>query len=1407
MPPNETEDGGSAASAVFSSSIGHLRQFNIGSDWSIFKTQLKQYFIVNKINDDNTKRALLINCCGEESYRLLSNLCVPKEPTEVKFADLIKHFDKHFLPPKLYFPERYKFYNAVKNESESIQEWASRVRCLGAKCNFQTELEVALRDRFIMGLGKGPILDRIFEEDVGTLKFDTAVEIAVSKDAARHRYELDPGISVKQEVMEMASSEVFNLSQRQQYRFPPREKPSTSSQRDPSRRPPAYPQQERSDYRTTAGAGQGARSRQHNVCNCCGKPNHDASKCRYLHYFCRICGIKGHLANVCNRKTSRGGGSRHNYLDSVFVGEKSDSSESESMFNIKSGVPSSKYKQNSANGLDIVYGDKPLLVDVTINNKMHKFELDTGASVSVISATYKNKHFPQLELRKDNKNLYNYDGNKIVPLGYLTVEVKYNDQCCYLNLYIIQNGGPPLLGRDFFSRFNLSLYRLEAKDSDIVSQIIREFPSVFSNKLGLYNKATIQLKLKDGYSSKFCKPRPLPFAIKSKVEAEIDRLVNLKILVPVQFSDWGTPIVPVIKNNGTVRLCADYKITANPALEPDLFPLPRIEELFVKLQGGQEYTKLDLSQAYAQIGLDRTSREITTISTHKGLFQYTRLPFGLSCAPSKFQRIMEMVLQGLEGTVCFLDDILVTGNDRRQHLERVRKVLSRLKECGLTIERKKCNFFEKAVNYLGFRIDADGLHPCEDKILDIKNAPVPSDCKQLQSVLGLINYYCKFIPDRSALLHPLNTLLKSGVPFVWSKRCDEVFTKVKNILSSDMVLAHYNPQVPIKLTVDASNYGVAAVLTHVYNSGEEKPIAFASRSLTEAQKKYSQLEKEGLAIIFGVNRFHQYLYGHKFTLVTDHKPLLTIFGNKKGLPTLAANRLQRWALILCNYDYNIEYVQSSHNNADCLSRLPVKEEFREPEGSRTYFYYIFENKDLPINSDTVREETLKDEELSKILQCVKLGWPSKVPGDLKRYSCFKAQLSVENDCILFGYRVVIPKALRSSILKELHRSHLGMVKTKSLARSYVWWPDMNSDIEQLIISCNICLKFRDSPPLSKLIPWEIPDNIWERVHIDFLGPIFGKQILIIVDALSKWVEAFIMPNITARSTVNVLRNTFSRFGFPKVLVSDNAKTFVSNEFRQFLTNNGVMFKTSPPFHPATNGQAENFVKSVKRAISKSIAGDMSGDINLALNRFLLDYRNAAHCSTNVSPANLMFGRKLRNRLDLLFPDGKKIEKHKISDVLQKRQEVQCRNFRGVRTKLFTIGDMVAVRDYRSVKPTWILASIKKVLGPRTYLVFVPEIKATWKRHINQILDYAGNFLPETKTERHNDKGVENMDQVDDFQLGKTDGGSERKKCIGDKPSGVSASMLSESEDNENSIASSRPRRNVRKPTRLTYEPF
>ena len=370
----------------------------------------------------------------------------------------------------------------------------------------------------------------------------------------------------------------------------------------------------------------------------------------------------------------------------------------------------------------------------------------------------------------------------------------------------------------------------------------------------------------------------------------------------------GVDALVVKKKDRGIRICAGFKTTVNPHLRMKTFPLPTPDEVFSTLAHGESFSKLDLARAYKHMEVEESSRPYLL-----GLFRYRRLPFGNASAPAIWQKAMSIVLQGCQGTICYIDDNLVTGKTRSEHEENLRQVFRRLQQYGLRVKLSKCQFFQDELEFLGHTISREGVRPTKERVDNILSAKCPRNKMELKSFIGLMTYNVKFLPAITSVLHPLYSLLRKNARWSWGKKHKHAFKKAKELVSKAPVLAHYSVESQIKLHCDASSYGLGACLMHVIG-GQEKPVAYASRVLTQAEINYAQVEREALAIVFAVKKFHQYLCGRPFTLVTDHRPLCKILGHNQGVPTLAAARMQRWALILSAYSYRIEYKPGSQNS-------------------------------------------------------------------------------------------------------------------------------------------------------------------------------------------------------------------------------------------------------------------------------------------------------------------------------------------------------------------------------------------------------------------------------------------------------------------------------------------------------------
>lgn len=734
---------------------------------------------------------------------------------------------------------------------------------------------------------------------------------------------------------------------------------------------------------------------------------------------------------------------------------------------------------------------------------------------------------------------------------------------------------------------------------------------------------------------------------------------------------------------------------------------------------------MDLTDAYTHLPIDSEFRHVLTLNTvTHGLIRPTRAVYGAANIPAIWQRRMESILHGLENVVNFYDDIIVAAKNFDELIRALTATLDRLKQNGLRLNRSKCIFGVTSLECLGHRIDRHGLHKSDKHIEAIRDAPRPETPEDLQLFLGKATYYRSFIPNLSARARSLRDML-SAETFEWTSEAERAYQDLKQTLVSPQVLMQYDPSLPLILATDASKTGLGAVLSHRLANGTERPIAYASCTMSETEQKYPQIDKEALAIVWAVKKFFHYLYARKFTLITDHKPLTQILHPEKSLPTLCISRMANYADYLSHFNFDVVYKPTKLNvNADYCSRIQsgstksnvnsLSSGEGETEDGFERFAHL-QMQQLPVRAEHIARETRKDSQLGNIIRELELGHNLAQVG----YKAPEAKYTIAANCLLFEHRVVVPAALRQAILTDLHTAHFGVVKMKGLARSYVYWPGIDSDIERTAKSCTECARYGPTPPKFSSHHWEYPSAPWERIHVDYAGPVADSMLLIVVDAFSKWIEVKMTTSTTAAATIQILDGLFSTYGAPVTLVSDSGPQFTSSEFRDFLQKSGVKYhKLSAPYHPATNGQAERYVQTVKNGLKAM--GTTSATLRSNLNIFLQHYRKIPHTETGDSPAKLFLGRNIRTRLDLVRPQKTD------ETVTEKQQAAFVPSFRS-----FSPGQQVYVLSGNARMDKWIPGIVQARLGDLHYDV-VYEGKHL-KRHIDQMRGFDSTRTPPSET--------------------------------------------------------------------------
>ncbi|XP_055621930.1 uncharacterized protein K02A2.6-like [Toxorhynchites rutilus septentrionalis] len=526
------------------------------------------------------------------------------------------------------------------------------------------------------------------------------------------------------------------------------------------------------------------------------------------------------------------------------------------------------------------------------------------------------QNFPDLRLRKCEVKLKVISGSLLKIAGSIQVEVRCDDDRLFVLPLIIVDSDRfcPLMGRDWLDvlypdwrgyfvhelcestgmNVSVSDQMCDRERNKILFALNTKYRELFAENLQHPMEGfEANIVVRDHASPVFYKPYDVPFSLREKVSEELGRLVREDVLRSVQHSDWASPIVVVPKADGSVRICMDCKVTVNKVICNEHYPLPNINDVFANMSGYKYFAKLDLQGAYIQIKVTEKSQKFLVVNTHKGLYAFTRLPFGISSAASTFQRIMDGILTGIEGVQSYLDDIMIGSDTIEGLIATTYEVLDQLKKHKVKVNLSKSEFLVREIQYLGHKVSERGLSPSDEKVKAIKEAPRPRDVSQLKSFLGMINYYSKFVPNLSMKLSPLYALLKKNVRFEWNDQCEKVFSECKKLLLSHKLLALYNPELPIVIICDASSNGVGAVLCHKLG-GIEKPVFYVSSTLSVSEKNYPNLHREALAVVFGLTKFFKYIYEKSFTVVTDNKPSASIFDFKKGIPSLTVTRLQKY---------------------------------------------------------------------------------------------------------------------------------------------------------------------------------------------------------------------------------------------------------------------------------------------------------------------------------------------------------------------------------------------------------------------------------------------------------------------------------------------------------------------------------
>jgi RNase H-like domain found in reverse transcriptase/Reverse transcriptase (RNA-dependent DNA polymerase)/Integrase zinc binding domain/Integrase core domain len=899
----------------------------------------------------------------------------------------------------------------------------------------------------------------------------------------------------------------------------------------------------------------------------------------------------------------------------------------------------------------------------------------------------------------------------------------------FTEFFVVRGGGRSLMGRASSRTMKILQVGMEVNSVAMEEDSPDEFPSMPG--------VMIDFDIIEGIRGVHRPYINIPAHFHDSAIKRIDEMIRQKIIemVPVP-GEWMSGLLAVPKGKGDMRLVVNMS-APNKAIRRCVHPMPKFEEMQLKLHGKKFFAKLDLSSAFFHMKLTPRSSAMTQFkapsTSGTKTFQFLRMVFGVNCAPEIFQREMERILEGIPGIVIYIDDVLVAGETMEEYEATLKLVLARLHDNNLSLNEEKCEYAKEKITFLGHQVSAEGFNIDEQKVSDINVFRAPRNSTELKSFLGLSNFVRGFIKNFSDLTKPLRDV-DGKDKFRWGLEQERAFRNVKEKIADCTVSqGFFSTKDKTELFTDASPYAIGAVLTQVNSKGKRRIISFASKSLTETERRYPQVQRESLAIVWAVEHFHYYLLGAHFTIKTDADGVRFIFDRDNQKPKRFLRRSEGWAMRLNTFNYDIVFVKGIDNIADPSSRLFQSGEKAIEFGSgempceiaRISFSTVndieYGRGHMPIHE--VKMETATCRELQMVIEALETRrWPRA----LHLYKIFREELEVSDGVVIRQGLIVPPVSLRAKAIDIAHSGHQGMSKTKSVLKEVMWWPRMYRGVEDWVAGCRMCLlkgRAEDDVPMQRTT---LPSAPWEYVAMDYCGPFAsfgGVHVVCIVDYHSRYLTAAIVRSTGWKHLEPVFNEIFGRLGFPKTIKSDNGAPFSGQQYKQYCDSNGIERVFSFPLDPKQNGMAEAAMKHVNSAAQHASVEGTS--LATALKERVRAHNDSEHSETKVVPSQVIYGRRLRRNLPTVKPPIVAIdieamrEQDKSSKLKKKSTEDQRRHAKNTSIK---VGDKVLLlRPDRCKGQTrfglteWTVTDIR--MGDLTLLS--PEGKET-RRNITKV---------------------------------------------------------------------------------------
>ena len=864
--------------------------------------------------------------------------------------------------------------------------------------------------------------------------------------------------------------------------------------------------------------------------------------------------------------------------------------------------------------------------------------------------------------------------------------------------------------------------------------------------------------------------RSRPYRLSHKeyevVKEEIDKMLKNNVIRKSN-SPWASPVVLVQKKDGSIRFCVDYR-RLNSVTKKDVYPIPRVDESLERFKDMKWFSVLDLKSGYWQIKIKEEDKQKTAFVTRDGLYEFNVVPFGLCNAPATFQRTMDLALAGLKWTVClvYMDDIIIFSKTFEEHLEAVATVLVTLIKHNLMVKPEKLQLFMDKVNYLGHVISENGVEPDPAKVRAVSKFEPPKTVTEVKQFLGLCSYYRKFIHNFASISLPLVDLTRKESKWEWNDKCQEAFQTLKQKLVTAPILAFPDFDEHFFVTTDASDRGIGAILSQE-KDGKRVVIAYASRVLSSAEQNYFTTEKECLAVVWALEQFRPYIFGLPITIETDHKCLTWVKNFKK--PT---SRLFRWIATIDQYDYQVVYKEGkSIPHVDALSRYGYSD-------SVSINAFLKNRKRTLPDLEAFRDDQVKDDTLAEFWEEAEeaKGTNDLGPQFIKENELlYRVKKIKQNGIVSFqSKQLVVPTNRRYEILYYFHESkwsgHLGVTKTLQRLKERYYWPGMKGQVAAWIASCRICASRKDPKMkrVGKLHPIPVPPSAFSTIGIDIVGPLTtsrkgNKYILVITDYLTRWPEAFAIPNQQADTIAKILvEEIICRYSVPRRIISDRGKAFLGDLMSAIYDLLDIHKVNTTAYHPQTDGLTERFNKTLG-AMLNSYVDKHQDTWDDYIPFVLFAYRTSIQESTKEKPFKLVYGFEPRLPMDILLTAEEEIDlpidshKRELAYKIEDARNLARENLQAAQSKYTRNHDNKFIhKEYSVNELVWIYKPVVKK-GQ------IKKFKKQWKGPYKIIEKLTNDNYKVTRGKQPEIVHVSNMKKATIISLPKSNANTTTKK--------------------------------------------